>query len=160
MKSSCWEPTDARASSRFRTRLSGQHATRLHYFAFDLPYLDGYDLRQVPLVERKKLLEALLQDAPETLRYSSHVQGSGEAFLKGACDHELEGIVSKRAQSAVPGRAVPRLAESEVQCTAGARHRRLHRPAGQPQRFRRAPSRHSRQAGHAAICREGRDGLQ
>jgi bifunctional non-homologous end joining protein LigD len=95
---------DGRTSFQsLQNALSGQHATRLHYFAFDLPYLDGYDLRQVPLVERKRLLEALLQDAPETLRYSSHVQGSGEAFLKGACDHELEGIVSKRAQSVYQG---------------------------------------------------------
>jgi bifunctional non-homologous end joining protein LigD len=80
--------------------LAGDHAGKLHYFVFDLLYLNGYDLRRVPLVERKKLLERLLKDAPASIRFSTHVQGRGEAFFKEACRHKLEGIVSKRAQSA------------------------------------------------------------
>ncbi|HKP46423.1 MAG TPA: non-homologous end-joining DNA ligase [Pyrinomonadaceae bacterium] len=68
---------------------------------FDVIYLNGYDLRRTPLIERKALLEQLLAlakpDGP--LRYSDHVVGSGPEFLKQACKLGLEGIVSKLADS-------------------------------------------------------------
>jgi bifunctional non-homologous end joining protein LigD len=83
--------------------LAGENAAKLHYFVFDLLYLNGHDLRRVPLVERKKLLERLLESAPASIRCSAHVQGRGDAFLKEACNHKLEGIISKRAQSAYVG---------------------------------------------------------
>src|SRR6185436_136159 len=72
----------------------------LFYFAFDLLHLDGWDLRRTPLVERKGALRALLAAAPAeaaSLRLSDHVEGDGEAFLRQACAHRLEGIVAKRA---------------------------------------------------------------
>lgn len=79
--------------------LSGEHTSKLHYFLFDLMYLNGYDLRQVSLVERKRLLEALLKGAPAALRFSGHIEGSGPQVYAQACAHEVEGIVSKRADS-------------------------------------------------------------
>ena len=72
---------------------------RLTYYAFDLLYLDGWDLRQVPLLRRKQLLARLL--APVTgprsaLHYSDHVAGDGHALYEKAAELGLEGIVSKR----------------------------------------------------------------
>jgi bifunctional non-homologous end joining protein LigD len=80
--------------------LSRDDTGGLHYYLFDLPFLDGRDLRKAPLVERKKLLEKVLSRAPTSLRYSSHVLGSGDEFYGQACKLALEGIVSKRADSA------------------------------------------------------------
>ena len=67
-------------------------------FAFDLLYLDGYDLRQVALAERKKLLEEILTPAP-VLRFSAHFAGAGEEMLAAAREAGLEGILAKRANS-------------------------------------------------------------
>ena len=64
-------------------------------FAFDLMYLDGYDLRAVPLVERKRLLEQLL-DGNERIRYSGHFATDGRTMLAEACKLGLEGIICKR----------------------------------------------------------------
>ena len=70
----------------------------LVFFAFDLLHLDGYDLRPLPLLQRKEALAALLagRAAEGTLRLSDHVQGAGEEFYRHACDYALEGIISKR----------------------------------------------------------------
>jgi bifunctional non-homologous end joining protein LigD len=78
---------------------------RLAYFAFDLLYLDGADLRGVPLEERKRLLKDLLPAGDPTVRYSDHVVGGGPRFLAAACRMSLEGAVSKRRDSVYrPGR--------------------------------------------------------
>src|SRR5258705_3741074 len=68
---------------------------------FDLIYLDGYSLTQTPLRERKAVLEQLFASAKVkgALRYSDHVEGSGETFFKQACEYGIEGIVSKLAAS-------------------------------------------------------------
>jgi len=68
------------------------------YFAFDLLYLNGYDLRQVALVERKQLLESILTPTG-VLRYSEHFPGAGDAMLEAARETGLEGVVAKRAHS-------------------------------------------------------------
>jgi DNA ligase D-like protein (predicted ligase) len=68
----------------------------LVYFVFDLLFLDGEDLTGAPLVDRKTRLEAFLVDAPDAIRYSDHQIGHGPEFHKIACEHGLEGIVSKR----------------------------------------------------------------
>jgi bifunctional non-homologous end joining protein LigD len=54
----------------------------LVYYAFDLPSLDGTDLRSRPLVERRKLLAKLLKKAPDNIRYSEELQGSREELLE------------------------------------------------------------------------------
>src|SRR5712672_405729 len=68
----------------------------LIFFLFDLLFLDGEDLRSLPLVDRKVRLQAFLVGAPESLRYNDHQIGQGPAFHRLACQHGLEGIVSKR----------------------------------------------------------------
>jgi bifunctional non-homologous end joining protein LigD len=70
------------------------------YFAFDLLHLDGHNLRDLPLLKRKKLLEKILSaDQDGTIRYSEHLDQSGDAVFAGACKVGAEGIVSKRADA-------------------------------------------------------------
>jgi bifunctional non-homologous end joining protein LigD len=68
----------------------------LVYFVFDLIELDGENIASLPLLERKKQLAALLKNPPMGIVYSEHEGGDGDAFRKAACQHGLEGIVSKR----------------------------------------------------------------
>ena len=64
---------------------------------FDCLELDGYDLRDVPLRERKQLLELLILRGHGVLAYSAHVEERGEEFFH-ACDaRHLEGIIAKKA---------------------------------------------------------------
>jgi bifunctional non-homologous end joining protein LigD len=69
----------------------------LRFYAFDLLYLDGLDLRGVALLDRKAALAALIGSSPSgALLLSEHIEGDGGAVLRNACKLELEGIVSKR----------------------------------------------------------------
>ena len=76
---------------------SGQGS--LVFFLFDLLFLDGENLTALPLVNRKARLASLLKDAPDSLRYNDHQIGHGPEFHRVACEHGLEGIVSKRTNS-------------------------------------------------------------
>ncbi|MBA3913552.1 MAG: ATP-dependent DNA ligase, partial [Acidobacteriales bacterium] len=68
------------------------------YYVFDLIYADGYDMRRVSLVERKKLLQQLVIEGGR-MRYSDHYPGTGLALFEAARQQGLEGIVAKRASS-------------------------------------------------------------
>jgi bifunctional non-homologous end joining protein LigD len=71
----------------------------VRYVIFDLLYLDGYDLRGLPLLTRKEILRDLTKRLGATegrLRYSDHVVGAGPQFFASACQLGLEGIISKR----------------------------------------------------------------
>lgn len=72
------------------------NAVPVVYFAFDLLHLDGWDLREVRLEERKQVLRRLLERAPDGLRFSDHVRGQGPEFFEQARRAGLEGVVSKR----------------------------------------------------------------
>ena len=89
-------PDGTTSFQALQNALSKRDQGELVYFAFDLPYLDGYDLTRARLEDRKAALAALLAGAGTAVRYSAHVVGSGEAFLENACRMHLEGIVSKR----------------------------------------------------------------
>ncbi|HET6554854.1 MAG TPA: DNA ligase D [Dyella sp.] len=84
--------------------LSGERRGRLSYMLFDLIHLDGQDLSHVALQERKALLHKLLarvKGGPASLLgYSEHVAGHGEEVLAMVEKSNLEGVVSKRADSA------------------------------------------------------------
>jgi bifunctional non-homologous end joining protein LigD len=87
--------------SLLQTDLKEGNSEHLVYWVFDLLHLDGRDLTEEPLVERKAALERLLRSrnpAPP-VRYCEHLEGNGSAILKRACDIELEGIVSKRSDA-------------------------------------------------------------
>jgi bifunctional non-homologous end joining protein LigD len=74
-------------------------ATPLVYFVFDVLHLDGWDLREVRLDERKEVLRRVLESAPPALRFSDHVRGHGAEFFEKAREAGLEGVVSKRADA-------------------------------------------------------------
>ena len=72
--------------------------TPVTLFVFDLLYLDGYDLRNVPLIERKRVLQAILK--PSTvMRFSEHFVNQGDEMFAAARATGLEGILAKRARS-------------------------------------------------------------
>ena len=85
--------------------LSSEKTDDLIFFAFDLLFTDGEDLRSAPLNDRKERLKALLGERSERIRYVEHFTDGGEAVLRSACRMSLEGIVSKRLDAAYrPGR--------------------------------------------------------
>lgn len=71
----------------------------IFYYIFDLLYLNGRDLRNLPLTERKELLKNNLVFR-DPVRYVDHRRRDGEALLQEACRKGLEGLVAKRAGSA------------------------------------------------------------
>jgi hypothetical protein len=75
---------------------TGQGA--LVYVVFDLLYLDGHDLRNLPLLRRKELLAGLLDKLPN-VKQSEHVQEHGTALYQAVSEAGLEGIVAKDARS-------------------------------------------------------------
>lgn len=84
--------------------LSDGETDELIFFAFDLLFADGDDLRSLPLRERKTQLQAFLSDQKlgrnEPLRYVDHIETAGDAVLESARRMNLEGIISKRLDSA------------------------------------------------------------
>jgi bifunctional non-homologous end joining protein LigD len=107
---------DARGHTSFQALqnfLAEDARSKPLYFAFDLPYLNGYDLRRAPLVERKALLRRIVGESP-LIRFSDHVEGGGPAFFAEACKLGLEGIISKRANS--PYEATRSRAWQKVKC--------------------------------------------
>ncbi len=69
-------------------------------YLFDMPFLNGYDLRGVPLEQRRAILRALLDEVDDSvLRFSNDFAFSAEDLLKSACDMALEGIIGKRRDS-------------------------------------------------------------
>lgn len=89
----------------------------LVFFAFDLLFADGEDLRGLPLSERKLRLKQLIPDSDPRLRYVDHFVTGGDAVLQSACRMELEGIVSKRLDS--PYRSGRSDAWTKSKCRAG-----------------------------------------
>lgn len=91
------EPDGTTRFQSLQNALSEGRQRDLVYFAFDLLYLDGYDLRKAPLLERKEALDALLAGRGGAIRMGDHVEGDGEEFYRHACNFSLEGILCKRA---------------------------------------------------------------
>ncbi|RZN33768.1 DNA ligase D [Bradyrhizobium sp. Leo121] len=81
---------------QLRRELGRRESAQLHYHAFDLLYLDGYDLRAAALKERKELLKHVLADAPKTFILVEHVLADGDEIFRNACRMGLEGLVAKR----------------------------------------------------------------
>lgn len=75
-----------------------EHAP-LIYFIFDLLYFEGYDLRGLPLIERKDILKNSLNAEMPYLHFSNHILGEGKKLFDYSCNSGLEGIISKRLES-------------------------------------------------------------
>lgn len=87
----------------------GSNKADILYFLFDAPYLGGYDLREVDLVDRRALLEgALIQaQASDKVRFSSEFGNDPEGLVVAACKIGLEGVIGKRRDSKYVSRRSP-----------------------------------------------------
>jgi bifunctional non-homologous end joining protein LigD len=98
--------------------LSDQATDDLIFFAFDLLFAKGLDLRDEPLSDRKAALRDLLAAGPDDhLRFVEHFETGGEAVLSSACRMSLEGIVSKRLDA--PYRSGRSESWTKAKCRAG-----------------------------------------
>jgi bifunctional non-homologous end joining protein LigD len=79
--------------------LTGTPSGRFVYQAFDLLYLDGRSLVDVPLEDRKRLLRTVLRAGDRRVRFADHVLREGSAFLDAAATNGLEGIIAKHRRS-------------------------------------------------------------
>ncbi|HWR53226.1 MAG TPA: hypothetical protein VN428_19120 [Bryobacteraceae bacterium] len=68
-----------------------------HYYAFDCLWLDGLDIREAPLLERKRILRTLVPPQPSRLLFVDHVVETGTALYRAACQMDLEGVIAKLA---------------------------------------------------------------
>jgi DNA ligase D-like protein (predicted ligase) len=89
---------DGAQTSFARLARRGHERVPVFLYAFDLLWLDGRDLRELPLVARKRALrEALSWEDP--LRWTAHRNRDGEAMFADACRRGWEGVVAKRRDS-------------------------------------------------------------
>ncbi len=95
--------------------IAGGRSDRFVYFAFDLLYLDGMDLRSATLIDRKAALERLLTRAAGPIAYSAHLDSQAELTHRRACELGLEGLVSKRRDA--PYRSGRQDSWIKVKCT-------------------------------------------
>ncbi|MBY0264757.1 MAG: non-homologous end-joining DNA ligase, partial [Holosporales bacterium] len=70
----------------------------LVYYVFDLLYLNGYDIRALPLLQRKELLKAFLPKLPH-VKFCPYIIGKGIDYFKEAAKRGFEGIMAKKAES-------------------------------------------------------------
>jgi bifunctional non-homologous end joining protein LigD len=68
-----------------------------HFYAFDLLWLNGRDLRSLPLVERKRMLRNLVPPQPSPILYVDYIEGQGTELFQAVCAEDVEGIVAKLA---------------------------------------------------------------
>ena len=92
------EARGAPSFAALQAALKAGQLDQLRYYAFDLLYRDGKDLRDEPLGARKRQLAEVLASLPEgsPIRLSEHFETDGATLLKHACRMGLEGIISKR----------------------------------------------------------------
>lgn len=68
------------------------------FYAFDLQYFEGYDVKKLPLRGRKTILKNGFE-YNDTFRYTTHLNEEGEKFLREACRKGWEGLIAKHAGS-------------------------------------------------------------
>jgi bifunctional non-homologous end joining protein LigD len=107
--------------SSLQAALSDGKTDKLIFFAFDLLFADGEDLRRLPLGERKRRLKELLEargnGKARLIHYVEHFETGGDAILQSACRLSLEGIVSKKLSA--PYRSGRSENWTKAKCRAG-----------------------------------------
>ena len=89
---------DEEGKSRFEWLINPKGKGQLVYYVFDLLYVDGHDLRKLPLIRRKALLKKLARSLANVL-YVDHVEEHGKEFFNVVSQQGLEGIVGKEKTS-------------------------------------------------------------
>jgi len=82
--------------SKLQQRMKSSMA--VYYFVFDLIYWDQFDVRDLPLMERKKMLQEKIA-FDQRIRFTNHKVGEGEKYYEQACREQWEGIIAKRSDS-------------------------------------------------------------
>jgi bifunctional non-homologous end joining protein LigD len=77
----------------------GQNRPPIFFYAFDLLHLNGRDMKDQPLTERKSQLEKLLKNSPGVIRYSATLGNDAEVLLEQVRGLGLEGVIGKRKNS-------------------------------------------------------------
>ncbi|WJR77170.1 DNA ligase D [Bradyrhizobium sp. NP1] len=104
--------------SALQAAISDGKTNALIFFAFDLLFAEGEDLRRLPLRERKARLKALLEaHRSEQIRYVEHFEVDGEAMLESVRKLSLEGIISKKLSA--PYRSGRSESWTKAKCRAG-----------------------------------------
>jgi bifunctional non-homologous end joining protein LigD len=81
-----------------------QQGSRTLIVVFDILWLDGHDLRKLPYLDRRELLERTLRRPPALVRVSEQLEMTGDKALLHAAEHGLEGVIAKRKTSSYDGR--------------------------------------------------------
>ncbi len=84
---------------KLQNSLKSKKDTSLIYYIFDILYLDGKDLRNLPLLERKKILKDVLKKSSKNINMSEHFESNAADFFAVSCEHQLEGIVCKQGDA-------------------------------------------------------------
>jgi bifunctional non-homologous end joining protein LigD len=93
---------DGRTSfAELQAELAKGHQDSLLFYAFDLLYLEGFDLREAPLAERKRILKMLFDETglQSPIIYSEHLRTDGNEMLAHVRKLKFEGIISKNAEA-------------------------------------------------------------
>jgi DNA ligase D-like protein (predicted ligase) len=89
---------DGDQTSFARLARRGREPVPVFFYVFDLLWLDGKDMRELPLRERKQRLRETLE-LEDPLRWTPHRDADGEAYFEEACRKGWEGVIAKRADS-------------------------------------------------------------
>jgi bifunctional non-homologous end joining protein LigD len=89
---------DANGRANFTELITGRNRGLLVYYVFDIIWFNGYDLQEVPLYERRKILKSILTKS-DVIRFSDHIVEKGTELFELAKSHRIEGIVGKHKDS-------------------------------------------------------------
>lgn len=82
-------------------RAGTRDAAEAIFYAFDLLYFDGHDLRQMDFIDRRRLLETIVEPQGEgAIRLSETIDGDGDDLFQAAREHGLEGLIAKKTDAA------------------------------------------------------------
>ncbi|MDE1438023.1 ATP-dependent DNA ligase, partial [Bacillus licheniformis] len=94
--------------SKLQQAFDGKQAEHIEFFLFDVPYFDGHDLRELPLVDRRGLLEKLLaKKKSDKVRFSAEFGDKPDELVIAACKIGLEGVIGKRRDARYVSRRSP-----------------------------------------------------
>ncbi len=83
---------------QFLQHYSENHNRPIQYYIFDLLRLNGHDITELPLIERKELLKKIIPEN-EVIKFSDHIFGTGKSFFQVSKEKDLEGIMAKKIDS-------------------------------------------------------------
>jgi bifunctional non-homologous end joining protein LigD len=95
---------EGKADFEFLQNWGRYHEGSLHFYAFDILWLNGYDVTGLPLTQRKEILKQVIPQGT-IIRYTDSIDEKGETFYELAKENELEGIIGKKKTSLyMPGK--------------------------------------------------------